>query len=101
MRKREDDCSRLAATLWSNLSVETTHLSRGSYSTGQSHVRKPVVRGLPRPSVDHMAPGSMATDTDSPTDHPSQPCNNDYENGGHEGNHRAPLELPSKGVIQR
>ena len=28
-------CSGLPATLWSNLSVETTHLSRGSYSTGK------------------------------------------------------------------
>ncbi len=40
-------CSELPATLWSNLSVETTHLSRGSYSTGHSHGRKPLVRGLP------------------------------------------------------
>ncbi len=37
--------SGLPATLWSNFSVETIHLSRGSYSTGQSHRRKPVVRG--------------------------------------------------------
>ena len=41
-------CTDLSATLWSNLSGETTHLSRGSYSTGQSYGRKPVVRGLPR-----------------------------------------------------
>ncbi len=49
--------SEIPATLWSNLSVETTHLSRGSYSTGQSHGsavsspsngRESVVRGLPR-----------------------------------------------------
>ncbi len=46
-------CSGLPATLWSNLSVETTHLSRGSYSTGQSHGRKSVVRGLLRvPSIE-------------------------------------------------
>ncbi len=51
------ECSGLPATLWSNLSVETTHHSRGSYSTGQSHgsaVSSPsngpesVVRGLTR-----------------------------------------------------
>ena len=40
-------CSELPATLWSNLSVETTHLSRESYSTGQSHGRKSVPRGKP------------------------------------------------------
>ncbi len=42
----QGECSGLPVTLWSNLSVETTHLSRGSCSTGQSHGRKLVVRGL-------------------------------------------------------
>jgi len=42
------ECSGVLATLWSNLSTETAHVSRGSYSTGQSHGRKPVVRGLPQ-----------------------------------------------------
>jgi len=42
------ECSELPATLWSNLSVETTHLSRGSYSTGRNYGRESVVRGLPR-----------------------------------------------------
>jgi len=36
----------LPATLWSNLSVETTHHNRGSYSTGQSDRGKRVVRRL-------------------------------------------------------
>jgi len=36
----------LPATLWSNLSVETTHHNRGSYFTGQSDGRKRVVQGL-------------------------------------------------------
>ncbi len=54
--ERRGECSGLPATLWSNLSVETTHHSRGSYSTGQSHGsavsspsngRESVVRGLP------------------------------------------------------
>ena len=30
-------CSEIPESLWSNLSVETTHLSRESYSTGQNH----------------------------------------------------------------
>ena len=42
------ECSELPATLWSNLSVETTHHSRGSYSTGRNYGRESVVRGLPR-----------------------------------------------------
>ncbi len=59
-------CSEIPATLWSNLSVETTHLSRGSYSTGQSHGsavsspsngRESVVRGLPR-RFSEMSKGS-------------------------------------------
>ena len=69
--------SEIPATLWSNLSVETTHLSRGSYSTGQSHGsavpssraqaegsspsngRESVVRGLPlRLSVMSKSPRS-------------------------------------------
>jgi len=59
-------CSEMPATLWSNLSVETTHLSRGSYSTGQSHGsavsspsngRESVVRGLPH-GFSEMSKGS-------------------------------------------
>ncbi len=50
-------CSEMPATLWSNLSVETTHLSRGSCSTGQSHGRESVVRGLPR-GISEMSKGS-------------------------------------------
>jgi len=58
--------SEMPATLWSNLSVETTHLSRGSYSTGQSHGsavsspsngRESVVRGLPH-GFSEMSKGS-------------------------------------------
>jgi len=58
--------SEMPATLGSNLSVETTHLSRGSYSTGQSHgsaVSSPsnghesVVRGLPH-GFSEMSKGS-------------------------------------------
>jgi len=50
-------CSEIPETLWSNLSVETTHLSRGSYSTGQSHGRESVVRGLRR-GFSEMSKGS-------------------------------------------
>ena len=49
--------SEIPESLWSNLSVETTHLSRGSYSTGQSHGRESVVRGLPH-GVAEMSKGS-------------------------------------------
>ena len=44
--QRGNGCSGITATLWSNLSVETTHLSRGLYSTGQIRWREPVERGL-------------------------------------------------------
>ncbi len=42
----QGECSGLPVTLWSNLSTEAAHVSRGLYSTEQSHGRKPVVRGL-------------------------------------------------------
>jgi len=51
--------SEMPATLGSNLSVETTHLSRGSYSTGQSHGRESVVRGLPH-GFSEMSKGSLS-----------------------------------------
>ncbi len=59
-------CSEIPETLWSNLSVETTHLNRESYSTGQSHGsavsspsngRESVVRGLRR-GFSEMSKGS-------------------------------------------
>jgi len=50
-------CSEIPETLWSNLSVQTTHLSRRSYSTGQSQGRESVVRGLRR-GFSEMSKGS-------------------------------------------
>ncbi len=47
VRKRGNEFSDLPVTLWSNLSTETAHVSAGYDSTGQSHGRKSVVRGLP------------------------------------------------------
>ena len=49
--------SEIPESLWSNLSVETTHLRRGSYSTGQSHGRESVVRDLRR-GFSEMSKGS-------------------------------------------